>query len=140
MPAGRPAEYDPSFCDAVIEIGREGGGKAEMASQCGVSRQAFWEWQQRYPEFGDAVTRAVDLSAGWWEAQGRKGVWAGPQFNANAYSLQVRNRFPADWRDKQEQAHVGADGGPIEFADVSDRDRAKALALLARKAGAQDAE
>jgi hypothetical protein len=43
----------------------------------------------------------------------------------------LKNRQPERWRDRQEV--TGKDGGPIETADVSDRDRAKAIAALVAK-------
>lgn len=46
----------------------------------------------------------------------------------------LKNRRPDLWRDKQQHEHTGKDGGPIETADVTDRDRAKAMAALMLKA------
>ena len=51
-----------------------------------------------HPEFLDAVMRAREESLAWWEKMGRTGITMGKQFNANAYALQVFNRFPDDWR------------------------------------------
>jgi predicted transcriptional regulator len=101
MPAGRPSEYDPSYCDKVIELGSAGAGKAEIAAEIGVTRNTIDNWAAAHPEFLIAITHAKELSAGWWEKQGRLGIHA-KDFNANAYSLQVRNRFPDDWRDRSE--------------------------------------
>ncbi len=102
MSGGRPTDYLPEFCETVLALGREGACKAEIAAEIGVTRQTLDNWASVHPEFLDAVTHARELSAGWWEKQGRAGVWGSPTFNANAYSLQVRNRFPDDWRDKTE--------------------------------------
>lgn len=104
---GRPTKYDPAMCDQVIELGREGFGKAEIAYELGVCRDTLDEWCRQHPSFSDAITRAREFSLGWWNKQGRAGVWGGKDFNAQAYSLQVRNRFPQDWRDKQEVEHSG---------------------------------
>lgn len=101
MSGGRPTDYRPEFCETVLALGKEGAGKAEIAAKIGVTRQTLDNWAAAHPEFLDAVTHARELSAGWWEEQGREGVWS-REFNANAYSLQVRNRFPDDWRDKSE--------------------------------------
>lgn len=49
----------------------------------------------------DAMTRAREFSLAWWEKQGLEGIWS-RDFNANAYRLQMMNRFPDDWRDRQE--------------------------------------
>lgn len=112
-PGGRPSGYDPEMCHRVIALGRDGAGRAEIAADLDISRQTLANWEAAHPEFLDATTRASDLAAAWWATQGRKGIWS-REFNASAYRLQVMNRFPDDWRDKQSLEHTGEDGGPIE--------------------------
>ena len=101
-PGGRPTAYKPEFCTLVVELGKEGAGKAEMASACGVVRQTLDNWIKAHPEFLDAITRARAESLAWWEKQGRLGIFMGKAFNANAYALQVFNRFPDDWKRNPE--------------------------------------
>lgn len=114
MPAGRPSKYDPAFCAKVVELGREGKSKAQIAAALDVVRQTLDDWAKEHAEFSDAIAQARELSLAWWEEQGQAGVWGGKQFNANAYRLQVMNRFPDDWRDRQEI--TGAGGGPVMVA------------------------
>ena len=109
---GRPTKYDPAMCNVVVQCGAEGMGRYEMAAEIGATLETVLQWEKEHPEFSDATTRARQLSQGWWEAQGRQGIWS-RDFNAPAYSLQVRNRFPADWRDKHEL--TGSDGGPMRI-------------------------
>ncbi len=87
---------------------------AAIAAKLGITRETLNVWRRERPEFSDATTRARELALAWWEEQGRLGIWS-RDFNANAYRLQVMNRFPADWRDKQEHAHTGRDGEPLEI-------------------------
>lgn len=100
---GRPTEYDPAFCEIAIQAGAEGDGLAGIAAKIGIVRSTLNEWVDRYPDFSAAIAHARELSLSWWEQQGKDGIWAGKQFNAQAYSLQVRNRFPEDWRERTEQ-------------------------------------
>ena len=103
MAGGRPSTYDTEFCELVISLGREGASKAEMAHACGVARMTLDNWAKEHPEFLDAVTEAVELSQGWWESEGRKATFGKvPGFNATAFIFNMKNRFPADWRDKKE--------------------------------------
>ena len=95
---GRPTDYKPEYCELVVSLGKEGAGKAEMASACGVVRQTLDNWMKAHPQFLDAITRAREESLAWWEKMGRTGITMGKQFNANAYALQVFNRFPDDWK------------------------------------------
>ena len=126
MPAGRPTKYDPAFCERVVELGKEGYSNASIAAELGVVRKTLYEWAAEYPDFSDAITRAREFSQGWWETQGRSGIWAGSQFNANAYRLQVMNRFPDDWRDKHDvnlsgsvtSKNINSDMSPDEAARI----------------------
>lgn len=105
-PVGRPTKYLPEYCERVIELGKQGYSKAEVAASFDVTRKTLDNWCAEYPDFLHAMTRAKELSLGWWEGQGRLGIWS-KHFNANAYRLQVMNRFSDDWRDKQETQHSG---------------------------------
>jgi hypothetical protein len=115
MPAGRPSEYDPSFCEKVIALGREGASKAEMAHAIGCSRTTMDTWASQHPEFLNAVKEAIEASQGWWESKGREATFgAVPNFNATSFIFNMKNRFPSDWRDKQDHELTGANGGPIK--------------------------
>lgn len=103
MAAGRPSDYDPAFCERVIDLGKEGASKAEMAAELGVVRQTLDNWCDAHPEFLDAVKEALGYSQAWWEKQGRLATFGGADgFNATSYIFNMKNRFPSDWRDKQE--------------------------------------
>jgi hypothetical protein len=94
---GRPTKYRRDMCDQVIACGRQGMGRAEIAAELDVSRDTLRNWERQHPEFFAAMRRAHDLELAWWEGQGRRGIWAGKEFNANAYGLQMRNRFAAEY-------------------------------------------
>lgn len=103
----RPSTYDEAFCEQVIELGREGASKAEMAHALGCSRQTMDNWASAHPEFLDAVKEATEASQGWWESEGRKATFgAKPGFNATSYIFNMKNRFPADWQEKQSIVHT----------------------------------
>lgn len=108
MPAGRPSKYDPKFCDKVIELGKQGASKAEMALELNIAYSTFDLWEHNKPEFSEAVKQARRLSQGWWEREGRKATFgASPGFNATSFIFNMKNRFSDDWRDKVEQEHSG---------------------------------
>ncbi len=115
MPAGRPSKYDPAFCDRVIELGREGASKAEIALELDICYATFDTWQNDKPEFLEAVKRAERLSQGWWEKKGRSATFGGVEgFNATSFIFNMKNRFKADWRDKQELEHSGSIGSALD--------------------------
>jgi hypothetical protein len=112
MAGGRPSEYDPSHCETVIALGKEGKSKAYMAAQLDVSRQTLENWTAAHPEFLDALTRAVTLAQAWWEDAGQTGLTA-DKFNGTVWSRSMAARFPEDWREVSRQEQTGANGGPL---------------------------
>jgi hypothetical protein len=98
---GRPTDYNPKFCAKVIELGRQGKSRCVIAGSLDICFNTLTEWESVHPEFLQAMLRSKQLSQMWWEEQGQLGVWT-DGFNANAYRLQVCNRFPNDWRDRPE--------------------------------------
>jgi hypothetical protein len=114
MAGGRPTKYKREMCATVIECGKEGMGKAEMACELGIHHSTFAAWQEKHPEFSEAVKEALLNSQAWWERNGRVATFGGVEgFNATSYIFQMKNRFPLDWRDKREHEHAGKDGGDL---------------------------
>ena len=119
--AGRPSEFEPEWmCDAVIEIGRNGGSNAEMMLAIGVSKQTFHVWQKDHPEFGEAVEKARLLSQVWWESSGRIATFMPETVNATMYIFQMKNRFKEDWNDTRRTELSGPEGGPVPVGRMID--------------------
>ena len=53
--------------------------------------------------------------------------------DTQACSLWLRNRAPADWRDKVDMEHTGKDGGPIQVQPITDLTDEQLLAIIAKK-------
>lgn len=118
----RPTKYDPSFCDRIIELAKEGASKAEMALELGIAYSTFDVWQNENAEFSEAVKAAQKISQGWWEREGRKATFGGREgFNATAFIFNMKNRFKDDWRDKVDHGHENPDGSAITFTTVYER-------------------
>lgn len=98
----RPTEYELSHCEAVIELGKNGKSKAQMASHFDVSRQTIDNWAAAYPEFLEALTRAMAHCQAWWEDKGQAGLVV-PGFNAAVWKKSVEARFRDDYTERQEQ-------------------------------------
>lgn len=108
MPAGRPTAYKPEYCDAVIELGRAGKSKVQMAAEFDVCKQTLLNWADAHPEFMDALTRAETQAQAWWETQGQIGM-TGDKFNGSVWSRSMAARFPGDWREvKGVEANIDA--------------------------------
>jgi hypothetical protein len=98
---GRPSDYDTAFCEQVIELGKAGKSKAQMASAFDVSRQTIDNWAAAHPEFLEALSRAEAHCQAWWEDEGQKGMTA-PGFNAAVWKKSVEARFRDDYTERRE--------------------------------------
>lgn len=105
---GRPTKYKPEFCERVLECGAEGMGKCEIAAELDIHYETFEAWQEKHPEFSEAVKAALRKSQAWWEKNGRIATFGGCDgFNATSFIFNMKNRFKDDWRDKIEQEQSG---------------------------------
>jgi hypothetical protein len=111
-PFGRPTLYDPSFCEKVIELGRQGKSPVQMAAEFDVVRQTLYNWAEEHPDFLAAFTRARELSQVWFENAGQTGLFT-PGFNAALWSKQMSARFREEYTDTNKQELSGPNGGPI---------------------------
>lgn len=114
----RPSEYDPAYCERVIELGRKGASVIEMAVEIGVSRATLeTNWPAAHPEFLEALTHAREASQAWWERTGRTNMLTSG-FNASVWSRSMAARFPKDWREVKGTELSGPEGGPVALQEV----------------------
>ena len=113
MPGGRPTDYDPEYCNRVIELGKTGASRVEIACELEVVTETLKNWERAHPEFLVAMTRALQLSQVWWEREGRSNLKAAV-FQASMWSRSMAARFPHDWRETTRQEQSGINGAPIE--------------------------
>lgn len=131
MTAGRPTDYRPGYCAQVIDLGKEGKSHAQIAAALDVSRQTMYAWQEKHPEFLDAITRARDLAQAWFEERGQIGL-SDKSFNASLWEKQVRARFRKEYGE-----HVTLAGDPEAplMSTTDDQIDARLNALLAKANG-----
>ena len=99
---GRPSEYKPEYCEAVIAAMSRGLSLAAFAGSIKMSRQAVYEWIAEHPDFGDAVSRARStrvLSLEEKLLRSRKGA------ETTAAIFALRNADPSEWRDVRNVQH-----------------------------------
>jgi hypothetical protein len=101
---GRPSDYRPEYCEAVIEKARELGlSLTAFAGVIGVSQDTVHEWKKRHSEFSEACSRAKAARVLWWElklGRSRKGA----EVTASIFAL--RNADPMEWRDVRHTEHT----------------------------------
>lgn len=101
MSPGRPSDYKPEFCEDVIELGKAGKSKAQMAAAFDVSRQTIDNWAIANPAFAAALDRAMAHCQAWWEDKGAEGMEKAG-FNAAVWKKSVEARFREDYTERHE--------------------------------------
>lgn len=104
MPAGRPSEYTEAMAREVVELMATGLSLTAAMASLGFHRQTAYDWQERFPEFSDAVKvgqakRQLFLEKRLLSAD------VGPVVTSSIFAL--KNTGTGDWRDKQEVEHSG---------------------------------
>ena len=93
----RPTKYKKAFNADVVELGRAGKSRAQIATALGVHRATLHRWSRDHVELCDALDQADDLAQAYWEDvldQATMGLL--PGVNARLLELTLRNRF-TDW-------------------------------------------
>lgn len=156
MPAGRPSGYTDDIPEKARKLAVLGATDREVADFLNIDVATLYRWKHNFPEFCDALkvgkeqsdqrvekslyTRAIGYSFDSEKvainAQGdvtRASIVEHVPPDTTAGIFWLKNRKPAEWRDRVVNEHTGADGGAIQIATTS-RDRAKAIAALVMKA------
>ncbi len=133
MPAGRPTDYDPVYCDSVIGWGKDGKSLAWMAAEIGVSKQTVNRWMLAHPEFCAAMEKARTLAQRWWEDKGQSNLES-QHFQAALWSRSMAARFGDDWREVRRQENTGPDGGPQQVVTETHDEFSRRIASLAARA------
>ena len=122
----RPTVYKKSYCKMVVELGKAGLSKAEIAGELGVGRTTIFRWEKLHPEFREALELATEFSQAFWEKYIR-GAVLGQHENVNAklIELYMRNRFD-DWNTAIRQEKTVNEHITIDHVG-SIRDRIKTL-------------
>lgn len=112
MTAGRPSDYDPSYCDEAVTFLADGFSLAALAGHLNVARSTVYKWVDEHPEFSDAVKRGQAKAVLWWERANRNLAATG-EGNATACVFGLKNRASDEWRDVKATEISGPDGAPI---------------------------
>lgn len=137
--AGRPTEFRPEYVQIAEAIAQRGATDMELADAFDVSVRTIYAWKHKHPEFLQAlkvgkfeadsrVERSLYQRAVGFEHDAVK-IFCGKDGEVTqvpyreyvvpdtaAASFWLKNRKPDEWRDKVQQEHTGADGGPIQAA------------------------
>lgn len=99
---GRPNEYDPAYCDQVLEFMSQGYSLTAFAGSIRKARQTVYRWMREHAAFSDAVTRAQACRVTALETKllrSRKGA------ETTAAIFALRNADPTEWKDVRSVKH-----------------------------------
>lgn len=106
---GRPSKFKPEYCEAIIDFMSNGRSAVAFAHSIGVCRDTITEWVKVHPEFSLSFKRASQAAQSYYEDVLTRGMNGEiKNFNVVACIFAMKNRFGADWREKQEVAHSGS--------------------------------
>lgn len=101
MTAGRPTKYKPEYCEQLIEHMANGFSFEAFAGVVGTSNKTLYSWAEKNEQFLHAKEEGFAKSRAFWEQIGINQAKHG-EGNATAFVFNMKNRFPKEWRDKQE--------------------------------------
>jgi len=100
---GNSSEYDPKYCDLVMEIGSQGKSICSMGAAIGVASKTIYNWAEVHPEFKDALEEAKALQKAFFENLSLDN-FDNRNFNVGLFTLASRNMI--GWRGKDEQPTI----------------------------------
>lgn len=142
----RPTRYDAKIhCEIVKSLAARGYTDKEMATILNISEKTFYLWQEKYPEFLQAikegkekpnhqVERALFERATGYEHEavkifcGRDGIVTQVKYiehyppDPTSMIFFLKNRMPEKWRDVRQTELTGKDGKPVEIKNLTDQD------------------
>lgn len=109
MKVGRPTKYKKEYCKMLIDHMEQGLSFEAFAGVVSVSKQTLYDWEKAHPEFLDAKRQGFQKCRLFWEKLGLDniinesfGKGQSRSLNASVWIFNMKNRFPDEWRDKQE--------------------------------------
>ena len=106
MTAGRPTKYELQFCETVIELGKQGKSRVQIACFLDVDPKTLRDWAETHEEFSLALSRAKAEEQNWWETEAQLNLKS-REFNAAVWKKSVEARFRDDYTEKKEFEHSG---------------------------------
>lgn len=100
-------QYLPEYDDLVIELGKLGKTRTQIACELGVIRETLTEWTKKHPSFSAAYNKAMQYSQAYWENKGHNGCERGHGFNGQTYQFLMKNIFRDEYTDKTTHEHTG---------------------------------
>lgn len=128
-PMGRPTEYEPIYCQMLIDHMADGYSFESFAGKIKKARSSIYKWVDEFPDFSDAKSAGFDANLLFWEQQGIDGLYnqvikdedgmtVTKSINATVWIFNMKNRH--QWRDKSEAEIAEENDRPLK--ELSDQE------------------
>lgn len=85
--------YDPAFAWGVVELGREGLSRAEIAARIGVPIATLEAWAADQPALAEGLALADTEARAWWDRQPREALRGGESFRSTLWAKVMAQRY-----------------------------------------------
>lgn len=105
---GRKTKYTKDVCEKIIEAAGQGAHIPGMMVAAGIaSKETWYNWIERHPEFKEAVERAKVISQAVYEQIGFKGTTGQIKgFNATSWAMIMNNKFGDEYKRNDTGGHT----------------------------------
>ena len=117
-------EFDPAFEARVVELGREGRDRPQIASQLGVSMERLAGWARQHPAFDEALKRADTEALAWWSNLVRDAVMKDGVFRPAVWERAMAQRLRSTGHRKP-AAEIAPKATPTVVFHIPDNARGR---------------
>lgn len=103
MPAGRPTDYKPEYCDLLIEHMSKGYSYDTFCAIMDCHLDTLYNWEKLFPAFSEAKKIAFKKAQLYWEKLAMDNPYTHPKeggLNTGLWIFNMKNRFK--WTDRVE--------------------------------------
>lgn len=118
---GAPTKYKPEYPKMLVEHMSQGYSYHSFAGLVRVDSDTLHNWEKTHLDFFGAKKEGLELNRMWWEKvaiREMNGTNEGRPINPTLYIFNMKNRFPKEWRDKQDHEITGKDGEALQPAQI----------------------
>lgn len=127
MPAGRPTDYKPEYCEDIINYLSDGKHIIQYAAKIGVAKSTIYEWANNYPEFSDALKKAQAKSTAQWLENARLKAFSGEHKGSDAMLIWMLKK-----KDKEEFGDKDVDDKKSDSVSILGAVSSETLRMIAK--------
>ena len=101
-PVGRPTKYKPEYCQAIIDFMATGDSLVAFAAHIEVAPSQIYVWEEKHPDFQEAIKIARAKCQAWWEKQLKDGIFTDKETRHSHGSVIFKLKSRFGYRDKPE--------------------------------------